>query len=354
MAMHKNINMAIGKEFKRKSLFFHIFKYLLIATGIIFLVILSFGAWIYFSLLFGPGPMEISEFHPFKSSKAKIEYLAFEGKMAKNWPVISEEKVVQTSFGKTFMRISGPVGAPPLVLLPGGGSNSYIWQANIKAFSEEYRTFALDNIYDFGRSVYTRKIESGQDFSHWLDELFDSLKLSNNIRVIGYSYGGWVVSQYALYHPERLDHVVLIAPALTILDISDKWLLLCAESLLPVRYFKEKVMYWVWKDLANTGTNGIRLVEDRIDYYEMAMKCFKIKTGVQPTVLTDAELQMLKVPLLYLVGEHETMYDGREAVNRLNKVAAHIETELIEKTGHDLLFTHTERVNKRILEYLKK
>lgn len=113
-------------------------------------------------------------------------------------------------------------------------------------------------------------------------------------------------------------------------------------------------MYWVWNDLANTGTNGIKLVEDRIDYYEKAMKCFKIKAGVLPTVFTDAELQTLKMPLLYLVGEHETMYDGKTAVNRLNKVTAHIETELIENTGHDSMFTHTERVNRRILEFLKK
>jgi pimeloyl-ACP methyl ester carboxylesterase len=112
-------------------------------------------------------------------------------------------------------------------------------------------------------------------------------------------------------------------------------------------------MFWVWQDLANTGACGIKLVEERIDYYEMAMKCFKLKTGVQPTVLTDSELKKLKLPLLYLVGENETMYNGNIAVNRINNVAPKIETELIPDTGHDLMFTHTEMVNNRILEFLK-
>jgi pimeloyl-ACP methyl ester carboxylesterase len=286
--------------------------------------------------------------------EAKSRYLAFEDAMAKKWPLVSEERMVQTSFGRTFMRISGPVDAPPLVLLPGGGCNSMIWSANIKALSENYRTYALDNIYDFGRSVYTRKLEGGTDFSRWLNELFDTLGLGSNIRIIGYSYGGWVISQYALYHPDRLSRVVLVAPAYTILPIKDEWLWNMIATLLPVRYFKQKAMYSVWGDLAKMGKASKEIVDERIDYVEIAYGTFKFKEPVNPTVLTDSELQSLKAPLLFLIGAHETMYDPRSAINRLNKVAPKIETELISGTGHDLLFTHTAIVNQRILEFLKK
>jgi pimeloyl-ACP methyl ester carboxylesterase len=354
MTMNSDINQVIGKYAKRKSILSRILKVILVLLGSMTMLVLSLGAWLYFSLIAGPGSFEINDFHPFKSTKAKRDYLAFEEKMAETWPVVSEDRIVQTSFGKTFMRISGPIDAPPLVLVPGGGSNSCIWHANIKAFSKEYRTYALDNIYDWGRSVYTRKIENGKDYADWLNELFDTLHFDNNVRIIGYSYGGWVTSQFALYHPEWLNHVVLIAPAWTILDVQDEWLLRTAESLLPIRYFKRKIMYWVWKDLANEGADGIAMVEDRINYYEIAMKCFKLKAGVQPTVFSDTELQTLKVPVLYLVGENETMYEGKNAVGRLNKVAPKIETKLIQGTGHDLMFTHTEMVNKSILEFLKK
>jgi pimeloyl-ACP methyl ester carboxylesterase len=296
--------------------------------------------------------MEISEYHPFKSEKAKKQYLAFEENMAKKWPVISEERLVETSFGKTFMRISGPVDAPPLVLLPGGGSNSLIWNANIKALSQNYRTYALDNIYDYGRSIYTREMSSGKDYADWLNELFDTLRLNNNIRIMGYSYGGWVTSQYVLYHPERLNHVVLIAPVFTVLPLPNGYILRMIASLLPIRYFKEKVMYWVWADLARKGESGRILVEERIDYYDMALKCFKFKQPVNPTVLSDVELQTIKVPMLFLVGDHETEYNPNYAINRLNKVNPKIKTVLIPGTGHDLLLTHTELVNHKILNFL--
>lgn len=348
------MNKTTGKSIKRKTLFSRILNYLLIFFGSIAIVILSLGAWIYFSLIFGPGPMDISEFHPFKSPKAKTEYIAFEEKLAKKWPLNSDEKIVQTSFGKTYMRISGLTDAPPVILLPGGGTCSLIWRENIKALSEEYRTYAIDNIYDFGRSVYTRKIENGKDFSDWLNELFDTLHLGTDIRIIGYSYGGWVTSQYALYHPERLKHVVLIAPAWTVLDFPGDWVLNVIPTLLPIRYFKAKAIYSYWKDLSISGDRGKQIVEDEIDYFEIAMKCFKLKQGVLPTVLSDSELQQLKIPVLFFVGENETCYNGNDAVNRLNKVAPKIETEFIKGTGHDLMFTHTSVVNKRILEFLKK
>lgn len=354
MAMNKDSNETIKKSVKRKSVFTRILKYLLIFLGSMTLLILSFGAWIYFSLIAGPGPFEINDFHPFKSAKAKTEYFSFEENLAKEWPVISSEKMVQTTFGKTFMRISGPADAPPLVLLPGGGTCSLIWRENIKALSEEYRTYALDNIYDFGRSVYTRKIENGKDFSDWLNELFDTLHLENNIRIIGYSYGGWVTSQYALYHAERVNHVVLIAPAWTVLTFPGNFLSYIMPSLLPIRHFKEQAILGAWKDLAVMGDRGKKIVNDEIDYFQIAMKCFKLKQGVLPTVLTDSELQQLKSPVLYLVGEHETLYNADSAISRLNKVAPGIETEYFLNTGHDLMFTHTEMVNKRILEFLKK
>jgi len=297
--------------------------------------------------------MEFSEFHPFRSEEAKTQYFAFEDQMAKSWPIQSEECLVQTSFGKTFMRISGPQNAPPLLLLPGGGSNSLIWHANIEALSHEYRTYALDNIYDYGRSIYSRKMENGKDFALWLDELADSLHLENDLRIIGYSYGGWVTSQYALYHSERLKRVVLIAPAFTVLPLTDKYILKMITTLIPVRYFKRKIVYWVWKDLADMGEWGKNLVEQRIDYYQLALKSFKFKQPVNPTVLTDEELRKLTMPVLYLIGENETIYNVHDAVTRLNRVDQEIRTEIINGTGHDLLFTHTKKVNAILLDFLK-
>ena len=339
---------------KRRSLPFRIIKSVLVGIASILLLLVIFGTWIYFSLIAGPGPMEMNEFHPFRSEKARVEYYAFEEQMTKSWPIHSEERIVETSLGKTFMRISGPEDGPTLILLPGGGSNSLIWHANIKALSEVSRTYALDNIYDYGRSIYTQELETGQDLAFWLDELSDSLHLGHDISMIGYSYGGWVVSQFALYHPERLKQVVLIAPAATVLPLPKEYIVQMLKTMIPLRYYKKKIMYWVWKDLAEMGEWGQNLVEERIDYYQLALKSFKFKQPVNPTVLAEKEFAELSIPVLFLVGENETVYNAHEAVDRLNNVNPEIQTELISNTGHDLMFTHTDKINSILLDFLRE
>lgn len=61
-----------------------------------------------------------TSYHPFTSSAAKQRYLNFYDKEARLWPVPAETLSVSGTYGKTFIRISGPVDAPPIVLIPGG------------------------------------------------------------------------------------------------------------------------------------------------------------------------------------------------------------------------------------------
>jgi hypothetical protein len=82
-----------------------------------------------------------SPYYPYRSAKAKVEYLAAYDQTANEWPIDADDvgaksRLVPTSFGKTFVRIGGPPGGQPLVLLPGMGATSLLWAANIEAFSK--------------------------------------------------------------------------------------------------------------------------------------------------------------------------------------------------------------------------
>ena len=152
--------------------------------------------------------MVTGSYHPFKSAEAKNAYLTWYDSRAKNWPVESEERFVETSFGQTFVRISGAEDAPPVVLLPGDSENSLSWIPQVSELSAVYRTYAVDQIYDIGRSVHSMPIRRPQDFVAWLDELFTALGLEQ-INLIGHSYGGWLASIYALAHQDRLRRLAI-------------------------------------------------------------------------------------------------------------------------------------------------
>ena len=150
-----------------------------------------------------------SPYHPFKTQKAKEAYLKLYDNRAQKWPVASTTRMVNTSYGKTFVRISGLHDGKPLVLMHGGGGNSLQWMSNIESLSKQYKVFAIDTINDNGRSIPVKSISNADDYISWLDGVFDALGFKEGINVVGLSYGGWIASQYALKFRVRINYVSL-------------------------------------------------------------------------------------------------------------------------------------------------
>jgi len=336
----------------KKSIIRKLIKYFLIGYTVITLLIISVIAWFYSSYLSGPNAFSINEYHPFRSEMAKREYLEYYDAKAKEWPLDSEERMVSTSYGQTFVRISGPKNAPSMILLPGGGESSLMWKKNIEALSENYRTYALDDIYDWGRSVYTKNMGCSECITQWLDELFTALELEDSINLVGYSYGGWKAGQYLMEHPERINKVVIISPAYTVYRGNKEFEKRVFRGFIPLRYFMKKELCWVCEDMVQTE-EGRAIADDLLDGIQLAIRSFKIKIPASMTVLSDDELKSIKVPFLYLVGENEKMHSVKDAVKKINNIAPGIKTEVVPNTGHCILFAHPELVNEKILDFLE-
>ena len=296
----------------------------------------------------------LPSYHPFKSPKAQVQYLAFNEMLSKKWLVSGETIIVGTSFGKTFIRISGPIGARPLVLLPGSGANSLMWRGNVEELSKHFRIYAIDNINDFGRSIYTNAPKNPDDFSKWLNELFSELNLGDSLNIMGMSYGGWIVSQYSMRNPKRLKKVILLAPAATILPVRFEFILRVLLSLTS-KHFAHSFFYWIFADLVHKDENGRQRVEEVVEETSLSIRCFKPFKLVVPTVLKDEELCNLQsTPTLFVVGEHEKLYSAKKAIERLKKVAPQIKTEIITGVGHDMAVTQADVVDSIVIHFIKE
>jgi pimeloyl-ACP methyl ester carboxylesterase len=289
--------------------------------------------------------------HPFKSEKARKRYLAFYDARAHHWPVPSVTQMIAGDFGDTLVRISGPADAPPLVLLHGISSNSLTWMPNIQALSARYRVYAVDHIFDFGRSVYHRPLRSAADHLAWLDGLFDSLGLSNGVRLVGLSYGGWLAARYAQHAPQRLAGVVLLAPVCTVLPLAAGWIARAVSCLLPHPWFTRNFMRWLLPDLAAQGGPPGSTFDEVANEALLALRSFKSRRLVPANVFSDAELAAIKVPALFMVGVNEKIYSPLKACERLGSAAPQIQTLLLADAGHDLSVVRADRVNAEILRF---
>lgn len=296
---------------------------------------------------------EYEDFHPFKSAEAKEKYLKVYDQRGKDWPVPSTNRMIETDYGMTFVRISGPETAPPLVLVHGAGGNSLIWIPNIKELSEKFRTYAVDMLDGAGRSIPTKPTQTADHLTEWLDQLFTALQLDDHINLVGLSYGGWVTSQYALRFPRRLSRIVMLAPAGTVLLLSNDWIQRAMRLIKPEKENIREFFYWLMEDLVKKDDLSRQMLDGFVEDGYLAIQSFKMRMPVNPVVLTDEEWQSIDVPALFVVGRNEKIYSASEAVERLTRVAPQIKTKLIADAGHDLTLVQAKKVNEIILEFLE-
>lgn len=297
--------------------------------------------------------MVVAAHHPFRSPDAKQKYLRVYDHLAEQWPTPSEPRIVGTSFGQTFIRIQGAVDGMPLVLLPGDTETSLSWLPVIERLSQSFRTYAIDHVYDNGRSICTKEMARPMDFVDWLDEVFDELGL-DRLNLVGYSYGGWQCTLYALAHVGRIEKLVLLAPSSTVLSPGP---MLLARAILyhflPCRSIARNYFHWYGPDAVKKDRTRAR-VDEMVEEDLMARRCFKPRKFVPPTRLTDGDWKELRVPTLFLIGENDRTYPAQRAVRRLRRVAPTVEVKIAPNTDHYILLVNHDWVVRNTLDFLQR
>lgn len=297
-------------------------------------------------------PELYTSYHPFKSEKHKQMFVEFYKNKEKEWPVPYESKMVPTAFGRTYVRICGRVDGPPLVLLPGGGNSSLGWMPFVRKPSELYRVYLIDKINDIGLSVNSRPVKTTDDITDWLDELFTTLSLTNGIDIMGSSYGGWITRQYALKHPERIGKIILLSPAATVCAIKPELYIRALLGLVN-RRFALDFSVWLAGDWAlDRNKEKLKILEKDILEARAAWKNFKSHPVGSLTVLTDEELQRLKMPVLFIDGEKNHVTSVPKAVERLQKIVPHYTINIIPGAGHMFMGQYGDELITRILAFL--
>ena len=295
--------------------------------------------------------MSIPPYFPYRSAAVRESYFAYYDSLAVNeWAVTSEKRVVPTSYGETFVRITGPADAPPLVLLPGAVATSLMWAPNMQALSAACRTFAVDQLGDVGRTTCIKRVRRVNDLLVWLDEFFDALKLGDRINLMGVSYGGSLAAEYARHAPRRLSTVILLAPGAIVLHLSAQFVIRLTVAAIAPRWALRSLFRWIFADQVRKSPEWL---DPMLDQVRIGMRSVQRSLPIPP-VWKDAEWRALSVPALFLVGEHERVYDAGKAVRRLRHVAPQVTVEIIPGAGHDLTLAQADLVDRRILEFVKE
>jgi pimeloyl-ACP methyl ester carboxylesterase len=295
----------------------------------------------------------MSHVSAFKTPKGEAAYLAAYDAAMKLWPVPYQEIEIPSRFGTSHVTVSGPKDASPLVLLHGYMATSTMWAPNIADLSRDYRVYAIDLMGQPSKSIPNEPIGNAADYVAWLTATLDALHL-DRISLVGMSYGGWLALSYAIAAPERLQKLVLLSPAASLLPIVKQFSLRGMWMMFyPTRFSVNSFMRWLgFKD-----TPGDADARPVLDLMYLGLNHFRIRQetlSVMPTVFSDAELQAMHVPTLLLIGDHEVIYDPARALARARRLIPHFQGELVPRSSHEMCFNQHRIVDTRILDFLKR
>lgn len=306
----------------------------------------------------------MERYHPFRSQAAKEIYLAHYDAWAKQWPEPSETKFVETSFGKTFVRICPPSSVnrelPPLVLLPGDGETSLAWIQMLRAgLATDLRIFAVDHIYDNGRSVFCRCPTKPTDFVLWLDELVTAfLAMENNrftkLNLMGHSYGGWQMALYSAAHPERVNKLALLAPIGVIRPRLQVLIRGMLYYFFPARPIVRQYLYW-YAPICIQKDDTRQVVDKMVEETVLSFQCFKRRSFIPPTLLTEQNCWKAAkhVTTLVFVGDHEVTYSPEKAIMHLSGVAPQVTAMRVANADHHLALAQPENMANAVLRFFK-
>jgi len=121
-------------------------------------------------------------------------------------------KFIQLTEGITHYEIAGPDTGKVVILVHGFSVPYYIWNGTFDSLAEQgFRVMRYD---EFGRGYSDRPdvTYSPALYRKQLLELINSLKLTTPVSLAGVSFGGGVVTDFAVHYSSMVDKIILVDP----------------------------------------------------------------------------------------------------------------------------------------------
>jgi pimeloyl-ACP methyl ester carboxylesterase len=281
-----------------------------------------------------------------KDPDARAAYESAYATSLELWPIPYESRFVPTRFGDAHVIVSGEPDGKPVVMLHAASLTAVQWHLQADDLGRTHRLYAVDIMGDIGLSRQRAEIHTRAQAADWLAATLDGLEL-NRAALVGSSFGGFHATNLAVARPDRVSHLILLAPAATLRPFKPLAnVFIRMGSLLP---------------LPTTVKPGLRgmmsgdLPDPRIvRQMQIGVAGFRYdRAGIFPSEIPDAELAGLGCHTLVLLGDREMIYDPHDAARRAAALIPDHEVEVVPGVGHLLGMQRPDLVNARLSTFLE-
>lgn len=212
----------------------------------------------------------------------------------------------------------------PLILLHGNMSDSSYFNRQINYFSKFYQVIAIDS-RGHGHSTMGKKKLSLNIIVEDLLKILDALKIDQCI-LLGFSDGANIAMKFAKNYPERLQAMVSVSA-----NLSPEGLKLFFRTII-------KLIIVLMKPF------------QKIKYFRQKGQVLSLIN--QTSRVTKKDLKEFKMPVLVISGAYDLIHRHHSQM-----IAKHIQFSkliIVKRSGHNLLKSHSDKINLFILEFFSE
>jgi pimeloyl-ACP methyl ester carboxylesterase len=210
---------------------------------------------------------------------------------------------------------------------------------------DRYCVYAIDIIGDMGKSYAYNPPKSEIEVSQWFNQVLDGLGL-NKVSICGHSNGGFQAMLVAQQNPDRVEKLILLAPAAGFKPFSLKFYL----SSFGTAIFPSDNILEIFK---HSGT--IKADQWSKEMTEMLTLSFRVASNqlrVYPREFNDAELKTIIVPTLLILGNEEMIYSPTKAAERAKRILPNSKVIMLSNCGHAIPFDAPKEASNAIDSFL--
>ncbi len=258
-------------------------------------------------------------------------------------------------------------GKNVLIFVHGLSSNADAWYRNIEDLQKDFTCYAID-LPGYGKSYLKASEYTPTYFAETIREFAEKMNVQK-FTVVGHSMGGQTAIKFASKYPEKLDRMILIAPAgieeftefegNTMKMVTTKGAIMnTSDEQIDKNY---AINFFKMPQEANRMIADRKAIKNTDDFEQHA----EAIVGSVHGMLNDkviADLEKITVPTLLLFGKNDFLIPNRylHAAMAVDDVAGKAKTalkgsqlQMIENAGHFLMFEKPQEVNHAVRAFLK-
>lgn len=277
----------------------------------------------------------------FRSPEGRAEYLAQYDTAMEGLPEPTGDHDVPTGCGTVrAYEWSSPEteGTVPVVLIPGISSGVPMWVENLAGFADGRRVIAFDAIGDAGLSTQALPITSFEDQAEWIAEAL-ALLAPEGAHVAGHSFGGAGAAAYALAHPADVASLTLLEPFMTVANPPAgkfAWAMVGSLPLIP-ESLRNRALSEIGGAPYDPDDPMARMIAAGTEHYHSSLPT--------PSVLDDAELRALTMPVYAAFGDTDSLAGGQEGADRAEELLPDAEVTMWAGATHSLPMQEAEALD---------